>query len=138
MGKGGHGRGGSHHSSNDQRSNSMNPNNSSYQSSMDNRSDQMNPNNEVYDLSRGNLNYDDDLYEENLIEDNNIIEIKNNYNIWVNTFVNNKKELEKMIRKSTKYDMKEKDLMIELINLGYQQIMENEYKNFKERIDLLK
>ena len=40
MGKGGKGR-----SSNDNRSDSMNPNNPSYQDSTDNRSDQLNPNN---------------------------------------------------------------------------------------------
>ncbi len=32
------------HSSNDQRSNAMNPNNPSYEASMDNRSNQLNPN----------------------------------------------------------------------------------------------
>ena len=42
MGKGG-GRGG--RSSNDDRSDSMNPNNSAHQDSVDNRSDQLNPNN---------------------------------------------------------------------------------------------
>ncbi len=40
-------------SPNDDRSDSMNPNNDSYQALMDNRSDQMNPNNEAYWLSRG-------------------------------------------------------------------------------------
>jgi hypothetical protein len=35
-------------SSNDDRSDSMNPNNDSYQASADNRSDQMNPNNDAY------------------------------------------------------------------------------------------
>ncbi len=35
-------------SSNDDRSNSINPNNSAYQESVDNRSDQLNPNNEEY------------------------------------------------------------------------------------------
>ena len=40
-------------SSNDDRSDSMNPNNDSYQASMDNRSDQMNPNNDAYWSSRG-------------------------------------------------------------------------------------
>ena len=39
-------------SSNDDRSDSMNPNNDSYQASMDNRSDQMNPNNDAYGSSR--------------------------------------------------------------------------------------
>jgi len=43
MGKGGKGR-----SSNDDRSDSMNPNNPSYQVSTDNRSDQLNPNNPEY------------------------------------------------------------------------------------------
>ena len=33
---------------NDNRSNSMNPNNSAYQASQDNRSDQLNPNNSEY------------------------------------------------------------------------------------------
>ena len=40
-------------SSNDDRSDSMNPNNDAYQASMDNRSDQMNPNNDAYWSSRG-------------------------------------------------------------------------------------
>lgn len=40
-------------SPNDDRSDSMNPNNDAYQSSMDNRSDQMNPNNDAYGGSRG-------------------------------------------------------------------------------------
>lgn len=39
-------------SSNDDRSDSMNPNNDAYQDSMDNRSDQMNPNNDAYHSSR--------------------------------------------------------------------------------------
>jgi hypothetical protein len=47
---GGHDHG---HSPNDDRSDSMNPNNDAYQSSMDNRSDQMNPNNDSYWSSRG-------------------------------------------------------------------------------------
>lgn len=34
---------------NDNRSNSMNPNNSAYQASQDNRSDQLNPNNSEYE-----------------------------------------------------------------------------------------
>ena len=38
-------------SSNDNRSNSMNPNNDAYKASMDNRSTQMNPNNEEYQSS---------------------------------------------------------------------------------------
>lgn len=41
------------HSPNDDRSDSMNPNNDDYQASMDNRSDQMNPNNDAYWSSRG-------------------------------------------------------------------------------------
>ena len=40
-------------SPNDDRSDSMNPNNDAYQASMDNRSDQMNPNNDAYWSSRG-------------------------------------------------------------------------------------
>ncbi len=40
-------------SPNDDRSDSMNPNNDSYQASMDNRSDQMNPNNDAYWSSKG-------------------------------------------------------------------------------------
>ncbi len=40
-------------SPNDDRSDSMNPNNEAYQAAMDNRSDQMNPNNPAYDSSRG-------------------------------------------------------------------------------------
>ena len=40
-------------SPNDDRSDSMNPNNDSCQASMDNRSDQMNPNNDAYWSSRG-------------------------------------------------------------------------------------
>jgi len=40
-------------SPNDDRSDSMNPNNDAYQASMDNRSDQMNPNNPAYGSSRG-------------------------------------------------------------------------------------
>ena len=36
------------YSSNDQRSNSLNPNNPSYQASQDNQSNQLNPNNEEY------------------------------------------------------------------------------------------
>ena len=39
---------GKNQSPNDQRSNSMNPNNSAYQDSIDNRSDQLNPNNPEY------------------------------------------------------------------------------------------
>nr|MDO8111627.1 hypothetical protein [Candidatus Sigynarchaeota archaeon] len=36
------------HSPNDDRSNSMNPNNSAYQAANDNHSDQLNPNNERF------------------------------------------------------------------------------------------
>ena len=43
MGKGGKGSG---KSANDQRSNSMNPNNPAHQASTDNRSNQLNPNHE--------------------------------------------------------------------------------------------
>ncbi len=39
---------GNSQSQNDQRSNSMNPNNAAYQASTDNRSDQLNPNNDEY------------------------------------------------------------------------------------------
>jgi len=39
---------GKSHSPNDQRSNSMNPNNSAYRDSNDNRSNQLNPNNPEY------------------------------------------------------------------------------------------
>ena len=39
--------------SNDHRSNSMNPNNPSFQAANDNRSNQMNPNNSAYRSSRG-------------------------------------------------------------------------------------
>ena len=39
-------------SANDDRSDSMNPNNDAYEASMDNRSDQMNPNNDAYNSSR--------------------------------------------------------------------------------------
>ena len=41
------------HSVNDDRSDSMNPNNDAYQASLDNRADQMNPNNSAYGSSRG-------------------------------------------------------------------------------------
>ena len=37
--------------SNDDRSNSMNPNNDAYKAAMDNRSDQLNPNNDEYQSS---------------------------------------------------------------------------------------
>jgi len=53
MSKGGKGGG----RSNDDRSNSMNPNNDAYQASMDNHSDQLNPNNDEYD---GDEDEDDD------------------------------------------------------------------------------
>ena len=52
MGRGG-GRG---RSSNDDRSDSMNPNNPAYDASVDNRSDQLNPNNPEY---KGNDDEDD-------------------------------------------------------------------------------
>ncbi len=42
------GKGGKSRYSNDNRSDSMNPNNPSYQASTDNRSDQLNPNNPEY------------------------------------------------------------------------------------------
>lgn len=42
----------SHTTSNDQRSNSMNPNNPTFQAASDNRSNQMNPNNAAYRSSR--------------------------------------------------------------------------------------
>jgi hypothetical protein len=49
MGKGGGGKGGGHHPSpNDQRSNSMNPNNPAYTASEVNRGVQLNPNNPEY------------------------------------------------------------------------------------------
>lgn len=38
----------SHHSSNDDRSDSMNPNNDAYWDSLDNHADQLNPNNDEY------------------------------------------------------------------------------------------
>lgn len=37
--------------SNDNRSNSMNPNNAAYQASMDNKSNQLNPDNDAYESS---------------------------------------------------------------------------------------
>jgi len=40
---------GKKHSSNDQRSNSKNPNNPAYKASTDNRSNQLNPNNPEYE-----------------------------------------------------------------------------------------
>lgn len=45
---------------NDDRSDSMNPNNDAYHDSMDNRSDQLNPNNDAY---RGGCDFDDDELE---------------------------------------------------------------------------
>jgi len=41
--------GGKKYSANDQRSNSLNPNNSAYQAAQDNRSNQLNPNNDEYE-----------------------------------------------------------------------------------------
>ncbi|MFQ5978579.1 MAG: hypothetical protein ACE5OZ_10675 [Candidatus Heimdallarchaeota archaeon] len=38
---------------NDDRSDSMNPNNDAYQASVDNRADQLNPDHDEYDSSRG-------------------------------------------------------------------------------------
>jgi hypothetical protein len=55
MGKGG----GGDRSPNDQRSDSMNPNNQDYWDSLDNRSNQLNPNNPSYDSSRGDEQTDD-------------------------------------------------------------------------------
>jgi hypothetical protein len=48
-------------SSNDDRSDSKNPNNPAYQTSVDNRADQLNPDHEAYHASRGE---DDDEDEE--------------------------------------------------------------------------
>lgn len=45
---------------NDDRSDSMNPNNDAYHDSMDNRSNQLNPNNDAY---RGGCDSDDDELE---------------------------------------------------------------------------
>ena len=56
MGKG-HGGGG--RSSNDERSDSMNPNNPAHQASVDNRSDQLNPNNERYEGEEDDQEEDD-------------------------------------------------------------------------------
>ncbi len=39
-------------SSNDERSDSLNPNNEAYHAAMDNHADQLNPNNEEYEHSR--------------------------------------------------------------------------------------
>jgi hypothetical protein len=46
---------GHHHSPNDDRSNSMNPNNAAYHAAMDNHSDQLNPNNAEFkgDIGKG-------------------------------------------------------------------------------------
>jgi hypothetical protein len=52
MPKGGGGKGGGGRSSNDQRSDAMNPNNPEYQASHDNTSNQANRNNDVYRGSR--------------------------------------------------------------------------------------
>lgn len=43
---------------NDDRSDSMNPNNDAYDDSMDNRSDQLNPNNDAYQGLQGNEDQD--------------------------------------------------------------------------------
>lgn len=44
------GKGGGHgHSPNDDRSNSMNPNNDAYHAAMDNHADQLNPNNDKFE-----------------------------------------------------------------------------------------
>ena len=48
-------------SRNNQRSNSMNPNNPAYKASRDNRSNQLNPNNTSYHSLRGS---DEDIEEE--------------------------------------------------------------------------
>lgn len=45
---------------NDDRSDSLNPNNDAYQSSQDNRSDQLNPNNERYQGEQQEEEADDD------------------------------------------------------------------------------
>lgn len=50
--------------SNDDRSDSMNPNNDAYQDSMDNHSDQLNPNNSAYATSRGGNGESDDDYDD--------------------------------------------------------------------------
>ncbi len=55
MPKGGGGR-----SSNDQRSDAMNPNNPEYHASLDNTSNQGNPNNNAYRSSRGQSPKDDE------------------------------------------------------------------------------
>jgi hypothetical protein len=46
--------------SNDDRSDSMNPNNDAYHDSMDNHSNQLNPNNDAY---QGSHNSDDEEYD---------------------------------------------------------------------------
>lgn len=56
-------------SSNDDRSDSMNPNNSSYQDSMDNRANQLNPEHYVYNSSRAGGYEDDDDYYDDEYED---------------------------------------------------------------------
>lgn len=45
--------------SNDDRSDSLNPNNEAYQDSMDNHSNQLNPNNDAYQGSDGKTDDDD-------------------------------------------------------------------------------
>ncbi|MHA2064686.1 MAG: hypothetical protein ACXABY_09960 [Candidatus Thorarchaeota archaeon] len=47
-------------SSNDDRSDSRNPNNPAYQASVDNRADQLNPDHEAYDSSRGETDEEDE------------------------------------------------------------------------------
>jgi hypothetical protein len=51
------GHGGHSQSRNDQRSNSLNPNNSSHQASNDNHSNQLNPNNPAHDESQQNKSH---------------------------------------------------------------------------------
>jgi len=46
-------------SANDDRSDSMNPNNPAYEASEDNRADQLNPNNPAYESSRGDTEEDE-------------------------------------------------------------------------------
>jgi len=59
----GKGRGGGR-SRNDQRSDSMNPNNAAHQASIDNRANQLNPEHSAYHSSRGrNGDDDDDNYD---------------------------------------------------------------------------
>ena len=56
MGKGGHGG----RSSNDDRSDSMNPNNPAYHASEENRGDQLNPDHRAYRESRGEKSSDEE------------------------------------------------------------------------------